>query len=86
VVTETEADMKPPCEGEVVELRRGLQGVARTGEKRLGPGRPRALLETGRWHRPKRTGPPMALEESDQPVVLGGRESRLQGEGADGCA
>lgn len=28
----------------------------------------------------------MALEESDQLVVLGGRESRLQGEGADGCS
>ena len=28
VVTDTEANMKPPYEGEVVELRRGLQGVA----------------------------------------------------------
>ena len=42
-------------------------------------------LLTGRLVRPKE-GEPMVYRESDQPIVLGGRESRPQGEGADGDA
>lgn len=39
---------------------------------------------TGRRPEPRRQGRPKILGESDQPIVLGERESRLQGEGADG--
>ena len=39
---------------------------------------------TGRRPEPRRQGGPKILGESDQPIVLRERESRLQGEGADG--
>ena len=48
----------------------------RTWEAQLVPAR------AGRQSRPKE-GKPRANWESDQPIVLSERESRLQGEGAD---
>ena len=77
---------KPIQRQRVGELPEGLPGSTlergMRGEKRQELGRPPGFLATGKPTRSYR-GRLMVQGESDHLIVLGGRESRPQGEGGD---
>ena len=60
----------------------GTEGETRTQRESLTPKHDRQEM-TGRRPEPRRQGDPKILGESEQLIVLGERESRSHGEGAD---